>query len=129
MYFAIVCGGVYVLLCIFPLRIFIYLIVIALLLFLTLRSYIVLIGVSFGSALPLFYEYGVELTYPLHESSFMLTLAINIGALVFLLIINEIPAHLMNLCLSCSMLLCSFLLFRVQGEYKRSKYDADKLES
>jgi len=84
---------------------------------------LVICGILYGFCSPIFYEFGVELTYPSSTviSSGIYTLIINIITLLFLII--EIPSDWVTGIAALSILACILLLAIVREEYKRSDID------
>jgi len=86
-------------------------------------SMLVICGLLYGFCSPIFYEFGVEITYPLSPimSSGFLTLWINVFTLVFL--VSRIPNTYINAITAFSMFACIIPLILVKESYKRSDID------
>jgi len=82
-------------------------------------------GFFFGVSFPIFYEMGVELTYPLSPStsSGFYTLFMNIVSLLLLLVGAYIPLTWLNVVTSFFMVICILPLMIMKEEYKRSDVD------
>jgi len=87
-------------------------------------SILVVCGLLYGFCTPMFYEFGVEITFPLSPviSSGFFTLWINVFTLIFL--VAQIPNNYINSITALSMCACVIPLFFVKESYKRSDIDA-----
>lgn len=83
---------------------------------------IVLAGLFLGGITPLFYELGAELTFPVSEgtSAGLLTLMLNLGALIFLAAGAYIDPMWMNLIMTSVVCVCLVMTVFVREKYVRS---------
>eukprot|EP01127_Copromyxa_protea_P004379 TRINITY_DN14242_c0_g1_i1.p1 TRINITY_DN14242_c0_g1~~TRINITY_DN14242_c0_g1_i1.p1 ORF type:complete len:448 (-),score=46.70 TRINITY_DN14242_c0_g1_i1:17-1360(-) len=88
------------------------------------------IGFIFGSTLPILYEFGVELTYPIKEASSanVLTIINNMASLVSILGGGAIPVNWINSVLLFSLLGTCIALFFIRSQYKRLDIDEGKVD-
>jgi len=86
-------------------------------------SILIVCGLLYGFCTPIFYEFGVEITYPLSPiiSSGFFTFWINIFTLIFL--VSNIDNSYINSITAFSMVVCAVPLFFVTESYKRSDID------
>jgi len=86
---------------------------------------IVIIGFLFGVPYPVFFELGVELTYPVQESysAGLITFLTNLVALIVLIAGSYIPTNVVNASVTISFIVCIVAMIFVKEEYKRLKVD------
>jgi len=86
-------------------------------------SLLVICGLLYGMSSPIFYEFGVEITFPLSPimSSGFLTLWINVFTLIFL--VSELPDPWINGITALSMVGCIVPLIFMKESYGRSDID------
>jgi len=86
---------------------------------------VIVIGFVFGLTLPLFFEFGVELTYPTREASSasLFTLITNIACLIGIFAGSAISPSSINTMVSGCMAGCTVLLCFIRSDYKRSLMD------
>jgi len=86
---------------------------------------LVVCGMLYGFCTPIFYEFGVEITFPLSPvmSSGFFTFWINLISLIFLVV--DIPNNWINGITAFSMLACVIPLWFIKESYARSELDAN----
>jgi len=89
---------------------------------------VILGGLFFGAANPLFYELCAEVTFPINEgtSAGGLTLINNVACLVLLELANLIPANWMNAIMVTTTILSALGMLAVTEQYKRSMLSIKK---
>jgi len=90
---------------------------------------LVLCGIFYGFCTPIFYEFGVELTFPISSvlSSGFLSFWINIVSIIFLM--TPVPTNWFNGIAAFYMILCIFPLLFVTETYDRAKVDQGSLQT
>jgi len=89
---------------------------------------VILGGLFFGAANPLFYELCAEVTFPINEgtSAGGLTLINNIACLILLELANVIPTNWMNAIMATITTVCALGMLAVTEQYKRSMLSVKK---
>uniref|UniRef100_A0A6B2L4G7 Major facilitator superfamily (MFS) profile domain-containing protein n=1 Tax=Arcella intermedia TaxID=1963864 RepID=A0A6B2L4G7_9EUKA len=90
-------------------------------------SMMVISGIFYGFCSPIFYEFGVELTYPVSAtiSSGFYTFLINVFCLVVLVV--EIPTTWVNGMAGLSVAASALALIIIREKYKRADVDSGKM--
>eukprot|EP01090_Pellita_catalonica_P008520 TRINITY_DN1941_c0_g3_i1.p1 TRINITY_DN1941_c0_g3~~TRINITY_DN1941_c0_g3_i1.p1 ORF type:complete len:175 (+),score=4.42 TRINITY_DN1941_c0_g3_i1:1-525(+) len=93
--------------------------------------YVVAAGVCLNATVPLFYEMGVELSYPVPEgvSSGVLTLMFNIGSLSAIYVADYAPAKVVNFAVTGCFLATGACFVLLREKYKRTDIDVRYLSS
>eukprot|EP00048_Salpingoeca_helianthica_P004438 m.76856 g.76856 ORF g.76856 m.76856 type:complete len:473 (+) comp13196_c0_seq1:1319-2737(+) len=93
--------------------------------FWTVAGSITLSGTFMGATYPLFYEFSVELTYPVREatSAGVLTFFTNIWSLVFLFLAPALPHDIVNTLMALAAALCLLLVACARESYRRRAFE------
>jgi hypothetical protein len=86
---------------------------------------IIFSGFFYGAAVPFFYEFSIELTYPVNStvSTSILVIWINICATAFMFVCDYVPSIYITPMLAIVSLFCCMLLVFIKEEYHRADYD------
>ena len=96
--------------------------------FFSLAFIIVGCGLFLGATNPIYYEFGVEITFPIQEgtSAGLITIQNNVGALIFLVLKNSIPITSLNLLMAGTVFVALLsTTLGVKEKYLRKDYEVE----